>query len=75
MKLFNYISLLFLVITFTGCEKVIDVDLDTAPPKLVVEASINWDKNTAGNEQFIKLTPTTDYFSRTIPNVSVPHVF
>ena len=75
MKLFNYISLLFLVITFIGCEKVIDVDLDTAPPKLVVEASINWYKNTTGNEQFIKLTTTTDYFSSTIPNVSGATVF
>lgn len=75
MKSFNSILLLFLAITFIGCEKVIDVDLNTAPPKLVVEASINWDKNTSGNEQFIKLTTTTDYFSNTIPNVTGATVF
>lgn len=70
MKIFKYITGIILMIILSGCEEVIDIDLPTAPPRLVVEASINWDKETSGNEQFIKLSTTTDYFSNTIPAVS-----
>ncbi len=45
-----------------SCEDVIEVDLNTAPPKLVIDASLNWFKNTPGNEQEIKLTLTAPYF-------------
>ncbi|MFV5703789.1 DUF4249 domain-containing protein [Flavobacterium sp. XS2P12] len=67
------ITLLLVIITalfFHSCEDVIPVDLNTAPPKLVIEASINWKKGTAGNQQKIKLTTTTDYYSTVIPKVS-----
>lgn len=60
---------------FAGCEDVVDVDLKTAPPKLVIEASINWQKGTLGNQQRIKLTTTTGFFSSTIPTVSGAIVF
>ncbi len=53
-----------------SCEQVIDVDLDTASPKLVVEANINWQKGTLGNIQNIKLSTTTSYFSNTFPVVN-----
>lgn len=58
---------MLVAVVFTGCEKVIDVDLNTAPPRLVIDASINWVKGTPGTEQKIKLTTTTDYFSNVIP--------
>jgi hypothetical protein len=75
MKNIKYI-LLLLIATFSfSCEEVVDVDLDTAAPRLVVEASINWVKGTAGNEQTIKLTTTTGYYSTTIPPVSGATVF
>lgn len=57
---------LFLV----GCEEVIHVNLDTAPPRLVIDASIDWVKNTSGNEQKIKLSTTTGYYSPEFPTVS-----
>jgi len=75
MKVFKYIFGIILMTIIFGCEEVIDINLPTAPPRLVVEASINWDKDTPGNEQFIKLTTTTDYFSSTIPTVSGATVF
>ena len=75
MKYFPHISAILLIFFMTSCEEVIDVDLTTAPPRLVVEASINWDKETDGSQQFIKLTTTTDYFSNTIPTVSGATVF
>ncbi len=65
------IILLLLVITsFTSCEKVIDVDLTTGKPKLVVEASINWYEENNGSQQKIKLSTTTDYFASEIPPVT-----
>lgn len=58
-----------------SCEDVIDVNLNTASPKLVIEASINWLKGTSGNVQKIKLTTTTGYFSSLIPVVSGATIF
>lgn len=55
---------------FISCEDVVDVDLDTAAPKLVIEAAINWEKGTTGKQQTIKLTTTTGYFDNVIPTVS-----
>jgi hypothetical protein len=65
--------ILFLVISsfvFTSCEEVIQVDTITAPPRLAVEAAINWQKESEGNIQTIKLTSTTGYFESNIPVVS-----
>lgn len=62
----NCFFILLLVICFS-CEDVIDVDLNDAAPKLVIEASINWLKNTSGNEQNIKLTLTAPYFDESVP--------
>ncbi|PWA07124.1 DUF4249 family protein [Flavobacterium laiguense] len=65
--------ILFLVISsfiFTSCEEVIQVDTITAPPRLAVEAAINWQKGSSGNVQSIKLTSTTGYFETKIPVVS-----
>ncbi len=53
-----------------ACEDVVDINLDTAEPKLVIDASIKWEKGTAGNEQVIRLTTTTDYYTNLIPNAT-----
>lgn len=50
-----------------SCEDVIDVNLPTAEPKLVIDASINWFKGTSGNEQRIKLSLTAPFFDNDIP--------
>lgn len=55
---------------FAGCEKPIGLDLQEGAPKLVVDAAINWEKGTPGNEQKIKLTTTSGYFSYQVPAVS-----
>lgn len=64
MKQFIYIVVILLAFS---CEDPINVDLNDAPPKLVIDASINWFKNTTGNEQSIQLTLTAPYFSENIP--------
>jgi hypothetical protein len=57
-------------LALTSCETAIGVDLETAAPKLVVDAAINWEKGTDGHQQHIKLSTTTGYFSPVIPTVS-----
>lgn len=69
MKNLKYIVLLAFFGLFS-CEDVIEVDLPTAPPRLVVDASIDWVQGTDGSIQKIKLTTTTDYYNSEIPTVS-----
>lgn len=70
MKLLQKTLILFLLMLLTACEDVITVDLDTAPPRLVIDASIDWVKNTTGNEQKIVLSTTTGYYDAAFPTVS-----
>jgi hypothetical protein len=65
-----YTSIIFTLLLLSSCEDVIDVELQTAAPKLVVEANINWQKGTTGSAQNIKLSTTTTYFSNTFPKVN-----
>ncbi|WP_035649168.1 DUF4249 family protein [Flavobacterium sp. ASV13] len=67
--------IIFVSIFATSCEEVVDVDLDTAPLKLVIEAAINWQKGTTGRQQTIKLTTTTGYFENVIPTVSGAKIY
>ncbi len=56
--------------TLTGCEDVVDVDLGTSEPRLVIDALIRWEKGTPGNEQMIRLSMTAPYFADEVPPVS-----
>ncbi|WP_323789922.1 DUF4249 domain-containing protein [Psychroserpens sp.] len=64
MKKLIYIILL--VFTYS-CEDVIDLELPTSEPKLVIDASIEWLKGTTGNEQSIKLSLTAPFFDIDVP--------
>ncbi|AWK04923.1 DUF4249 domain-containing protein [Flavobacterium crocinum] len=70
MRKVTLIILFFISLFLTSCEEVVDVDLDTAPPRLVIEAAINWEKGEKGDEQLVKLTTTTGYFENVIPTIS-----
>lgn len=63
----TYLFILSVLLLQTSCEDIIDLELNNAEPKLVVEASINWIKGTSGNEQLIKLSLTAPYFDSIIP--------
>ena len=68
----TYIKHLVLLITlvFMSCEDVIDVDVQTGQTRLVIEASLDWEKGTLGNNQIIKLSVSTPYFeTEVIPAV------
>ncbi len=58
-------AILLLAIALTSCEDVIDVPVQTAPTRLVIEASMDWEKGTAGNVQSIRLSASTAFFDTT----------
>ncbi len=58
IKIFSLIFSLFLA----SCTDVIDVEVPEAPPRLVIEASMDWQKGTSGNSQTVKLSLSTPYF-------------
>lgn len=60
----NYIITYIIIFSvfFSSCTDVIDVEVPIAPPRLVIEASIDWEKGTPGNYQEIKLSLSTPYF-------------
>ncbi len=62
MKTYIKSIVLLLFIVVTACEDVIDVKVPTSTPRLVVEASLDWQKGTTGNQQTISLTTSTPYF-------------
>lgn len=70
MKAIHYFIIGFLSLMFFSCEEVVEVDLNTAGPRLVVEASINWQKGDNGNVQKIRLTTTAGYYDQQVPTVS-----
>jgi hypothetical protein len=70
MKNLKIIILFFLAITVYSCQDVVDIPLNTDKPRLVIDASINWEKGTTGDLQKIKLTTTTNFYTNTIPTVS-----
>ena len=70
MKIINTTTLLFLL-ALTACEDVIEIDLDSIEPKLVIEAIIT-DQTV---QQTVKLTKTGDYFEPGIyPTISNANV-
>lgn len=68
------IFLILATITLSGCTEVVNIPLDNDPPKLVVEALIDWQKGTTGNVQKITLTSTADFYTNQIPKVSGANV-
>lgn len=69
------IFILFALVLLASCEEVIEADVNTAAPRLVVEASIDKEKGTPGNYQVIKLSTTTGYYSNDFPMVNGAEVY
>jgi len=75
MKKIKIIVAFIGLILISSCEKVVDIDLNTMAPKLVIDAAIKWQKGTVGNVQTIKLSTTSSYYDTQIPTVSGATVF
>lgn len=75
MKKIAFFLLILIAVLTSSCEDVVAVDLNTAAPKLVITAAINWKKGTSGNQQKITLTTTSGFYSNEIPKVSQATVY
>lgn len=62
---------------FVNCEKVIDVDVPSIEPKLVVDANFEvlFDRNPVEANTIVKLSLSADYFDEEIPPVTNATVF
>lgn len=58
-----YIIFSFALLVFASCTDVIEVDVPEAPARLTVEASLDWERGTTGNNQTILLSTSTPYFA------------
>jgi len=65
MKNIPYI-IIFLMLLFSGCERVIDVDLNEADPHIVIEGNLSYNPDTA----IVKISMTSSYFD-TLPSLKV----
>lgn len=70
MQTLKYIIAIIVLVLLVSCEDVVDVNLTTAAPRLVINASINWQKGTDGRTQKVLLSTSTDFYSNVIPVVS-----
>ena len=61
-KFLQYTIFSLSILIFMSCEEVIEVDLEEAPPRLVVDASLIWLKNTPGKYQEIIVSRTTPFY-------------
>lgn len=62
MKRVNILYFVSVLACLSACTEKIDVDVSEAESKLVIEASIDWEKGTQGNVQTVKLSQSTPYF-------------
>jgi len=62
MKLYYKILFGAFLTTLVSCTDVIDVDVPEGPIRLTIEASLDWEKGTVGNEQTILLSTSTPFF-------------
>lgn len=72
-----YIWTLLIVLLFSNCEKVVDIDVPTIEPKLIIDASFEvlFNATPVTANMVVKLKLSTDYFDETIPTVSDAIVF
>ena len=72
-----YIYTISTVLLFSNCEKVVDIDVPSIEPKLIIDASFEvlFNESPVKANVVVKLKLSTDYFDDTIPTVSDAIVF
>lgn len=72
-----YILPILILMIFSNCEKVIDVDVPSIEPKLIIDASfeVYFDESPVTAKTVVTLTESADYFDETIPVISNATVF
>lgn len=73
----RYILPLLFIFILTNCEKVVDIDVPSIAPKLVVDASfeVYFDENPVTANTTVKLKLSADYFEDSTPIVTNATVF
>jgi hypothetical protein len=61
----KYILHILFILTFVSCEEVIKIDLETASPKLVIDANLYFDTNIPTLNQKIKISKTVAFYAET----------
>lgn len=76
MKKLIIIPILVLLI-FTSCEEVVDIEVPTTAPKLIIDASFEvlFNEAPVASNTVVKLRLSSDYFDETIPPVTNATVF
>ena len=64
IKIVSFVGLSAII---SSCTQAIDLPVPTESPRLVIEASLDWEKGTLGNNQTIKLSLSIPYYDTT-PN-------
>lgn len=77
MKRLHYVLILFVVFIFSKCEKVIDVDVPSIAPKLIIDAAfeVNFDETPVTANTVVKLRLSADYFDTELPIVTNATVY
>ena len=77
MKRLHYVLILFVVFIFSKCEKVIDVDVPSIEPKLIIDAAfeVNFDETPVTANTVVKLRLSADYFDTELPIVTNATVY
>ncbi|WP_343329376.1 DUF4249 family protein [Polaribacter staleyi] len=72
-----YILPILIILLFANCEKVIDVDLPSIAPKLIIDASFDvlFDESPVTANTVVKLSLSADYFDEEITKVTNAIVF
>lgn len=72
-----YILIPILILLFSNCEKVVEIDLPTIEPKLIIDASFEvlFNEAPVTANAVVKLRLSADYFEENIPTVSNAVVF
>lgn len=65
----SYLFLFAVVFFFLGCEKVVDIDVPSIEPKLIIDAAfeVYFDENPVTTKTVVKLRESADYFDTNIP--------
>lgn len=72
-----FVLTLLLSFFFSSCEKVVDIDVPSIPPKLIIDASfeVYFNENPVTAKTIVKLRESADYFDTIIPTVTNANVF
>ncbi|MHA6280702.1 DUF4249 family protein [Salinimicrobium sp. CAU 1759] len=61
---------MLIIFILLSCEEVVEVELETSAPRLVIEASLLFNAETESDLQIIKLSTTAPFFEEDVPPVT-----